>query len=173
VSGDVLSVAPLWVKGGVLRGCLPAGGKLGGLGKDRLKNVAAVAIELSYWLNFILSLRMKSPVIGLILTHKDMLPLPNQSVEDIRSYHTDVLSELQQLVPIIATEDVQMWSINARNVLEACSMLGWLTDQHARLVARLQPVPRLTLKAGEAIRKVRARGGERCMRYADRVACVV
>jgi hypothetical protein len=145
--------------------------------RDSLRNATAVAGELAYWLNFILSLRMntqsKSPVIGLILTHKDMLPLPKQSVEEIRSYHKDVLSKLQQLVPIIVTEDVQMWSINARDVSEACSMLEWLADQHARLVARLQPVPRLTLKAGEVIREMRTRGGERCMRYAYRVACVV
>jgi hypothetical protein len=136
----------------------------------KMRKVATVAGELSYWLNFILSLRMnpqsKSPVIGLILTHKDMLPLPKQSVEEIRSYHADVLSKLEQLVPIIATEDVQMWSIDARNVSEACSMLEWLTEQHARLMARLQPVPRLTLKAGEVIREMRARSGVRCMRYA-------
>jgi hypothetical protein len=87
-------------------------------------------------------------------------------VEEIRSYHADVLSKLQQLVPIIATEDVHMWSIDARDVSEACSMLEWLADQHTRLVARLQPVPRLTIKAGEAIREMRACGGERCMRYA-------
>jgi hypothetical protein len=64
---------------------------------------------LAHWLNFILSLHVntqsKSPVIGLILTHKDKLPLS------------------KQLVPIIATEDVQMWSIDARNVSKACSML--------------------------------------------------
>jgi hypothetical protein len=95
-----------------------------------------------------------------------MLPLPKQSAEEIRSYHANMLSKLQQLVPIIAMEDVQMWSINARDELEARSMLKWLAEQHARLVARLQQVPRLTLKAGEAIREMRARGGEHCMRYA-------
>jgi hypothetical protein len=52
-------------------------------------------------------------------------------------------------------------------------MLEWFADQHVRLVARLQPFPRLTLKAEEAIREIRARGGEHCLRYADRVTCVV
>jgi hypothetical protein len=79
----------------------------------------------------------------------------------------------QQLVPIIAMEDVQISSIDALNVSEVCSVLGWLADQQARLVARLQPVPRLTLKHGEAIREMRVPGGERCVRYANRAVCMV
>jgi hypothetical protein len=142
----------------------------------RLRSVRAVAEEVAYWLSFILSLRpdtqSRSPVMGLILTHKDKLFVQDRSAEPLRSYNASVLSKLQQLVPAIATEELPMWNIDARNSSEACSMLGWLADQHDRLVDRLPQVPRLTLRAGEVIRDMRARGTERCMRCAHRAASI-
>jgi hypothetical protein len=138
------------------------------------RSVGAVAEEVAYWLSFILSLRpdtqSASPVIGIILTHKDMLRLQDRSEEAM--HNARVLSKLQQLVPAIATEEVPTWNIDARNSSEACSMLGWLADQHDRLVDRLPQVPRLTLRAGEVIRDMRARGTERCMRCAHRAASI-
>jgi hypothetical protein len=144
--------------------------------RGRSRSAGAVAEEVAYWLSFILSLRLdtqsRSPVMGLILTHKDELPRQGRSAEAMRTYNASVLSELQRLVPAIATEEVPTWNLDARSLSEACSMLGWLADQHARLVDRLPQVPRLTLRAGEVIRHMRARGTERCMRCARRAASI-
>jgi hypothetical protein len=108
----------------------------------------------------------------LILTHKHELSLQGESAEAMRSYNASVLSKLRRIAPATATEEVPMWNIDARKSSGACSMLGWLADQHARLVGRIPQVLCLTLRPAEVIRDMRARGTERCMRCVRRAASI-
>ena len=108
-----------------------------------LREPSLVAKELSYWFNFLQSVRSSSqdeekpPEVCVVLTHKDCC-----RGFDAERYSNDLKRELARLLGYWPG-GTRIFFINAMNPGDATKVFEWLYDVHERIAAGATPIPRL------------------------------